>query len=469
MRVSRGQYYLSAAMSSFTWSSGCSSSNRKRKTGVIFRSCCFTNFLITHYLFLLLIFNVCCSRNDNNNIIEESMPKLWETLLPAEIYYSSPSLSIDEKTIYIGTSLWLTGNHRTGQVFVAIDAATGKEKWRLQLGANEVRSSPAVAADNSIFLAVELRNPPSYTALGDELWHLSPDGVLLWKYNINPRGLTMEVGLSSPAIGLDGTIYVAGDRLYAIRPDGTLRWSAFDTFPEMFRNAPVIGKDGTLYFVYHNIPLTALNPDNGSVIWSCPLGVNDHCLASPAIGPGGTIYAATQPGLLYAVSPEGSPLWTFDLANAGFSGTLRSSPAIDAEGSVYFGINTGNPSSAFFALNSDGTLKWKFEPSDLPDDVPSTHFDIYSSPALGSDGGVYFGQEFGRVYSLKSSDGSLIGMATTNSGITWSSPAIDSKGVLYISDLSGRVYAFQTGSNGLSVSAAWPKFRSDNQNIGRKR
>ena len=351
----------------------------------------------------------------------------------------------------------------------AVDAATGKENWRIQLGANEVRSSPAVAADNSIYLTVELRDPYNYSVLGDELWHLSPDGNLLWKYDINPRRLTMEVGLSSPAIGIDGTIYVAGDRLYAIRSDGTLRWSALETYPEMFRNAPVIGKDGTVYFVYHNIPLTAFNPDNGSILWTCQLGVNDHCLASPAIGPGGTIYAATQPGLLYAISPDGHPLWTFDLASAGFSGTFRSSPAIDAEGSVYFGINTGNPSSAFFALNPDGTLKWKFEPSDLPDDVPSTHFDIYSSPALGSDGSVYFGQEFGRVYSLKASDGSLNGMSATNSAITWSSPSLDSKGVLYICDLSGSIYAFQTVSKGLSQSAAWPKFRSDNQNTGRNR
>ena len=237
---------------------------------------------------------------------------------------------------------------------------------------------------------------------------------------------------------------------------------------EALRNAPVIGNDGTVYFVYHNIPLTALNPDNGSVIWTCSLGVNDHCFASPAIGADGIIYVATQPGLIYAISPDGQPVWTFDLASVGFSGTLRSSPAIDSEGSVYFGINTGNPSSAFFALNSDGTLKWKFEPSELPDDVPNTHFDIYSSPAIGSDGVVYFGQEFGRVYALRMSDGSLIGMANTNSGITWSSPAIDSKGVLYISDISGRIYALQTGSKGLDALAAWPKFRYDNRNSGRK-
>ena len=100
--------------------------------------------------------------------------------------------------------------------------------------------------------------------------------------------------------------------------------------------------------------------------------------------------------------------------------------------------------------------------------MPSSHFDIYSSPAIGSDGVVYFGQEFGRVYALNATDGSFVGMATVNAGITWSSPSINSKGILYISDLSGSVFALETGSSGLDSLASWPKFRYDNLNTGRK-
>ena len=425
-----------------------------------------------HSLFLVfVILSALITGCKKKEPVKESggMPKLWETLLPAEIYYCSPALSADEKTVYIGTSLWLTGVHKDGNVFAALDVYTGDEKWILQIGTGEVRSSPAIASDNSVYFTVELHDPSSGLALGDELWHVSAGGDILWKYDINPRRFTIEVGQSVPAIGLDGTVYVGGDRLFAINPDGTLRWQAFESAVEALRNTPVIGRDGTLYFVYHNIPLTALNPLNGEVIWSCPLGVNDHCMASPAIDDDGRIYIAQQPGLLYAVSSDGQIDWTFDLASVGFSGILRSSPAIGSDGSIYFGINTGNPVSAFFALNHDGTLKWKFEPSDLPDDVPNTHFDIYSSPAIGSDSVVYFGQEFGRVYALRCSDGSLISLTETNSGITWSSPALDSRGVLYISDLSGTLFAFQTKSDGLDPMAAWPKFRYDNQNSGRRK
>ena len=194
----------------------------KRKSEIVFS---FGNNVVIKSVILLFIFIACSKKKDVPN--DEAMPKKWEALLPAEIYYSSPALSIDEKTVYIGTSSWLTGNHRTGQVFVAIDAVTGKENWRLQLGMNEVRSTPAIASDNSIYFAVEIRDPANSAILGDELWHISAEGDLLWKYNINPGGLTIEVGQSAPAIGLDGTIYVAGDKLYAISPDGSLRWAAF--------------------------------------------------------------------------------------------------------------------------------------------------------------------------------------------------------------------------------------------------
>jgi outer membrane protein assembly factor BamB len=417
--------------------------------------------------FIVLFVFTSCHKNE---IVKEKvgMPQIWETLLPAEVYYGSPALSTDEKTVYIGTSKWFTAAHDEGNVFVALDAATGNRKWKLDLGTSEVRSSPAIAPDNSIYFAVEVHDPSTGIIIGDELWHVSSGGNFLWNYDINPSRLTLEVGQSVPAIGQDGTVYVGGDKLYAINSDGSERWSTFDFGVEVLRNAPVIGEDGTVYFVFHNIPLTALNPENGEIKWSCPLGVNDHCLASPAIGDDGRIYVATQPGIVYAVSSTGQLEWTFDLSSVGFIGILRSSPAIGNDGSIYFGINTGNPVSAFFALNHDGTLKWKFEPSDLPDDVPATHFDIYSSPAIGSDNAVYFGQEFGRVYALKCANGSLINITEVHSGITWSSPALDSKGILYISDLSGTVFAFQTGSDGLDPLAEWPKFRYDNQNAGKK-
>lgn len=399
---------------------------------------------------------------------KKSSPYIWSYQFPVEIYYCSPALSSDESTVYIGTSTWFYGDHKLGHQFAALDAASGAINWTIPLSRNEVRSTPAIAPDESIYFVVQVRDELGGLVLRDELWKVSPSGSVSWKYNINPNALGMDIGLSTPAIGVDGTVYVAGDRLYAINSDGTLRWTAFSSTYETMMNSPIIGNDGTIYFVYHNIPLTALSPSDGTIKWSCALGVNDHCFASPAIGSNGDIIVAQHPSTLYAVTSNGQIRWTFNLSSVGFTGYFRSSPSIDKDGTIYLGINMGSPTSAFFAINNDGTLKWIFEPTDLPSDVPKDHFDIYSSPAIGEDSIVYFGQEFGRIYALKTKDGSVVSMVETKQGITWSSPAISKNGILYISDLSGTIYATKNTSKGLCPLAYWPKYRYDNQNRANK-
>jgi outer membrane protein assembly factor BamB len=416
----------------------------------------------------VLLFTALSCGGDTGPDPDGSDPRiLWTFLADAETYYGSPALSHDEQTVYLGTSTGSLGAPETTNAFYALSVATGDVRWELPLGVNEVRSTPAIGPDGSITFVAEERTPSGAGVVHDLLYRLSSSGEILWTYDINPSGLgVIQVGQSAPTIASDGTVYVAAGALYAIRSDGTLKWTRFAGTTEDLRNAPVIGADGTLYFVYHNIPLTALDPSDGHTLWALDLGLNDHVLASPAIGADGTIYVATQPGVVYAVSSSGALLWTFETSSIGYSCTLRSSPAIDADGTLYFGTNSGSPSSIFLALNPNGTFKWAFEPADLPPDVPSTHFDIYSSPTIGSDGTIYFGQEFGRVYALDPADAAIRWMVETQSGITWSSPTLSDPGTLFITDLSGRTYAIETASRGLKSQAPWPKFRHDNRNSG---
>lgn len=391
---------------------------------------------------------------------------LWTFQADAQIYYGSPALSADEQTVYVGTSDPLLGSFESNHALYALSVATGALRWKYPLGTKQVRSSPAVGPDGSVTFVVEERDATGTTVLRELAHRLSNSGALLWTYAVGPAAARVDVGLSAPAIAPDGTTYVAGDALYAIRPDGTLKWKALGPAAEDYWSSPVIGADGTVYFVSHIVPLTALHPDDGRTLWSLNLGVNDHVLASPAIGADGTIYVATNPGIVYAVSPGGQLRWTFESSAAGYNCTMRSSPAIAADGTIYLGTNGGNPASVLFALRPDGTVRWVFEPADLPPDVPADHFDIYSSPAIGSDGAVHFGQEFGRVYALEPADGAMRWMVEAASGITWSSPALTSDGTLFISDLTGRIYAIATESRGLQAGSPWPRYRHDNRSSG---
>ena len=135
--------------------------------------------LLTGRLIFILLFSdiliLSCKKQQVQP--EESMPKKWVSQLPAGTYYCSPALSIDQKTVYIGTSAALLDIHRRDQFFVALDAETGNEIWRLPLGINEVRSSPAISSDNSIYFTVETRDPLNGAIQGDELWHISQEGA----------------------------------------------------------------------------------------------------------------------------------------------------------------------------------------------------------------------------------------------------------------------------------------------------
>ncbi len=113
----------------------------------------------------------------------------------------------------------------------------------------------------------------------------------------------------------------------------------------------------------------------------------------------------------YAVDAAGQKRWEFVTG-----GVVDSSPAIGADGTVYFGSHDGK----FYALKPDGTLKWAFP----------TGGAIVSSPAIAADGTLYITSVDGNFYAV-SPEGRKKWQLHTG-GIRASSPAIDQAGVIYV-------------------------------------
>ncbi len=135
-------------------------------------------------------------------------------------------------------------------------------------------------------------------------------------------------------------------------------------------SSPAIGSDGTIYVGSYDYNLYALTDGGQGTVtekWAFPTG--SYVFSTPAIGPDGTIYIGSYEngspyvGTLYAVNPDGTEKWAF--ANGGGF----SSPAIGADGTIYTGA---------YAVNADGTQKWEF-----------ANGAGESSPAIGADGTVY--------------------------------------------------------------------------------
>lgn len=398
----------------------------------------------------------------------------WTYSTGVSIYYSSAALSEDENRVYFGTSYHLGSPPGSGHGLYCLNSTSGALIWKYDLGSSEVRSSPAIAPDGTIYFVVETRTPSGEGwDLSDWLYAITSSGDYKWKYSI-PRGFG---GSINPSISEDGTVYVIGnDGLHAINPNGTFKWK----YPSSGEpnNSPAIDSDGTIYFVA-GATLYAVNPDN-STKWQVPLPGVTRVQSSLCIG-SYHIYVGSEEGVLHAVDISTGGLdWSYSTASASEDRRIRSTPAIAPDGTIYFGTKVSPGTQVrFYALNPGGKLmpaflKWIFEPHDRSVDAEGN--DIYSSPAIGSDGTIYFGCETRFVYALNP-DGTLKWKCATAIptmegqkpfDMTWPSPAIKSDGTIFIGNMAGNFYAIRSDSLGLSANSPWPKFHHDNQNTGGK-
>ena len=196
---------------------------------------------------------------------------------------------------------------------------------------------------------------------------------------------SMMVSSQSPWPRFRRTIQATGLSAVDTSADtGNVEWvftTSSPSGPSEFLSSPTIGSDGTIYASNTDGDFYALNP-NGTQKWKTSIGGNSN-FNSPAIVADGTIYVGTgtttlgseDSGNFYALDPDGSQKWKFPTV-----GIIVSSPAIGSDGTIYFASNSGT----FYALNPDGTQKWNFTPTPLTRQPVST-------PAIGTDGTIYVG------------------------------------------------------------------------------
>lgn len=93
-------------------------------------------------------------------------------------------------------------------------------------------------------------------------------------------------------------------------------------------------------------------PQEGKVEWMFETGRSVY--SSPAIGPDHTIYFGSNDSSLYAVNPDGSLRWKFKTDVP----IVQSHPLISSDETIYF-ASWGSSIGYYYALFQDGTLRWK--------------------------------------------------------------------------------------------------------------
>jgi len=157
---------------------------------------------------------------------------------------------------------------------------------------------------------------------------------------------------------------------------------------------------------------------------------DDWVDTDPSIGEDGTIYVGGSyqelNDYLYAINPDGTLKWRYKADDS----LWHMCPSIDEDGTIYFGAWDGY----LHAVNPDGTRKWRFKTND----------NIVSDPIIGEDGTIYFGTMWGtggggEIYAVNP-DGSEKWCYKTGGHIV-SDPAIGDDGTIYIGSDDKFLYA----------------------------
>ncbi|XP_078360551.1 uncharacterized protein LOC144644870 isoform X4 [Oculina patagonica] len=204
-------------------------------------------------------------------------------------------------------------------------------------------------------------------------------------------------------------------------------------------------EDSTLYLSSDDHWIYAFDSATGKMKWK--YGTADEGGSKCVFNSDGTVvYCGTDDKSLRALNAaDGSLIWKF---SAG--GAVTSSTRVGADGSLYFGCLDGY----FYAVNPDGSLKWKKNLGE----------EIWSSPALLEGGKVVFigsmAEESANVFALDGQTGEIIWKYKTG-GPVFSSPAVshDNKAVFFCS-FDANCYAFNTEGRQLWVFEGDSAFQS---------
>jgi len=137
-------------------------------------------------------------------------------------------------------------------------------------------------------------------------------------------------------------------------------------------------------------------------------------ISTPAIGIDGVIYVGSRDHYLYAINPDGSIKWRHETGDE-----IVSSPAIGYDGTIYVSSHDGR----VCAIDRDGSSRWGFDSLDT----------MSCSPSIGSNGMVYIGSHGGKLFSIGPASPPSISSISPDSGVN--------TGSVYITDLAGCGFA----------------------------
>ncbi|MDT3695031.1 MAG: PQQ-binding-like beta-propeller repeat protein [Ignavibacterium sp.] len=219
-------------------------------------------------------------------------------------------------------------------------------------------SGPVIGKEDNLYFG-------SYYSFADNFYCYTQDGNLKWDYSLGRS--------KSPASGIlidsTNTIYFGSsdNYLYALNSDGTFKWEyeTLDFFGPTLMN---IDLQGNLYSTNNGGKLFSFNPSgdlNFSVTYESGFNLKSPVLSTD----GNTIYIAGKDSNLFALNLDGTIKWKFECSR------ILTAPMVDSYDNIYF-----IDEQSLFSIYPNSDIRWEFS---------YFYFGSYSIPTIDYEGNIY--------------------------------------------------------------------------------
>ncbi len=330
--------------------------------------------------------------------------------------------------------------------------------WRSELWGNIQNTvSPALSPDGSVAYAWSDGYPSGEDNVVLKAYDVAT-GSVNWTFQVSDAyesvhpGSDVRLIYSSPSVGANGDIYIAGRDLgdnrrtymLAVGADATLKWSYdFEAGVNINFVTPAIDADGYIYIGHLSVEpyqIAKIDPETG--IGTVVASTNVGARAGISVDRSGNVYfCSTGSNGLFKYDQDGAMQWVY---NTNFSAT-GGAITIDRSGVTYTVAAVSDGSGVATAVNPDGSTKWEY----------ATPVEIsYGGLVLGENniayfngGGVKVGAESAGVYAVNQLTGELVWHFATEEDVKNCVPLVDDRGYVHFITDRGTYYVIDDNGN----------------------
>ncbi|NQT15059.1 MAG: PQQ-binding-like beta-propeller repeat protein [Planctomycetes bacterium] len=236
----------------------------------------------------------------------------------------------------------------------------------------------------------------SFRAHSDDgyLHAVSSAGKQVWA----PARVGEALGWAGPVCDAEGNTYISAydGGLLRVDAEGKKTKKPYFRSRRKFDSGGVI-LDGVLYIGGEDGYLFAirLEPDRGTNVWdhSAEQGyTGGYVNSSPAVTDDGVLVVTARNETVYGFAPSGAAVWATQMP-----GMTLASPVIDPEGHIYVGVSQAQrgqePRGLLVSVDGNShKIRWQYTAAGP----------VESTPVVGDDGTIYFGDDSGTIHALDS-------------------------------------------------------------------